>query len=589
MVVAVALAVFAWKAGHGALRTYAGFSAIAGAAAGLAIARRRWWSDTEVALYLDDWLHAEERIATAVEMRNAVEADDPARGVVVSSAAEALGRDEATHARPALLKPVHAMAPLAAAALVAVALAPLPAAPPPLSPPGTTRVRIPQAGGLEKAAKLAQLSARDDAQRERLDKIAKDAEKLKQDLLLGMEKREALDRIAKIEDAILAERLSLGEGEKRAGLESAVGRLEQTDVTRKSARALGDHDLETMDAEMERLANAREKQDRELARKALEEAARNAAKSGAPDVGKALEQEKRLLDRRSRRADLLRGLEKGIEGAGEDSPELRAESEALDHKGSDESARKLAESMVKALESMTPAEREKLVRKLRELAKQGGIANGDPQARKDLADDLSTPEGQEELEKELRDLANDDTKSDEAKRQEALDDAEDGAGEEEDGIEGQESAEQDGQGQQGHDGKKKHGRVKKAVPIPMAGGDTAARRGEGASPGASHGAADGNPQGGSASSGHDTGSSGHEGETGRVAGDTLKSRATGPMNKNNAMPSSITTYSPGKAGGTANTRGTGDLRVTGPKEVDGVERSPVPEEYRNQVRQYFQP
>jgi hypothetical protein len=55
------------------------------------------------------------------------------------------------------------------------------------------------------------------------------------------------------------------------------------------------------------------------------------------------------------------------------------------------------------------------------------------------------------------------------------------------------------------------------------------------------------------------------------------------------MPGAITTLTPGKAGATANQRGTGDLRTVGPGEVDGVERSDVPEEYREHVRQYFQP
>ena len=36
-------------------------------------------------------------------------------------------------------------------------------------------------------------------------------------------------------------------------------------------------------------------------------------------------------------------------------------------------------------------------------------------------------------------------------------------------------------------------------------------------------------------------------------------------------------------------QGTGGLNVVGPSEVDGVEHSDVPEEYREQVRQYFQP
>jgi hypothetical protein len=61
------------------------------------------------------------------------------------------------------------------------------------------------------------------------------------------------------------------------------------------------------------------------------------------------------------------------------------------------------------------------------------------------------------------------------------------------------------------------------------------------------------------------------------------------MNPGEAMPGSITTFTPGKSGGTANQRGTGDLRVVGPKEIDGVDRSDVPEEYRDHVRQYFQP
>jgi len=59
-------------------------------------------------------------------------------------------------------------------------------------------------------AELAEANARDEAQRERLDKIAKDAEKLKDDLAKGMEKRDAQDRIAKLQDELTEERLSLG-------------------------------------------------------------------------------------------------------------------------------------------------------------------------------------------------------------------------------------------------------------------------------------------------------------------------------------------------------------------------------------------
>ena len=55
------------------------------------------------------------------------------------------------------------------------------------------------------------------AQKERLEKIAKDAEKLKIDLEKGLEKREALDRIAKLRDEIAAERLTMWPVSKAIG------------------------------------------------------------------------------------------------------------------------------------------------------------------------------------------------------------------------------------------------------------------------------------------------------------------------------------------------------------------------------------
>ena len=45
----------------------------------------------------------------------------------------------------------------------------------------------------------------------------------------------------------------------------------------------------------------------------------------------------------------------------------------------------------------------------------------------------------------------------------------------------------------------------------------------------------------------------------------------------------------GKAGDTANLGGTGALGQAAPGEIGGVERSDVPEEYREQVGRYFQP
>ena len=55
------------------------------------------------------------------------------------------------------------------------------------------------------------------------------------------------------------------------------------------------------------------------------------------------------------------------------------------------------------------------------------------------------------------------------------------------------------------------------------------------------------------------------------------------------MQGGTTTMSAGRAGGTANVRGTGDLHSVAPAEIQAVEGSQVPAEYRDQVRQYFQP
>jgi hypothetical protein len=55
------------------------------------------------------------------------------------------------------------------------------------------------------------------------------------------------------------------------------------------------------------------------------------------------------------------------------------------------------------------------------------------------------------------------------------------------------------------------------------------------------------------------------------------------------MPSAVTTFSPGRPGDVATALTTGDLRAVGSGQLDGVEKSDVPQEYRDHVRQYFNP
>jgi hypothetical protein len=74
-----------------------------------------------------------------------------------------------------------------------------------------------------------------------------------------------------------------------------------------------------------------------------------------------------------------------------------------------------------------------------------------------------------------------------------------------------------------------------------------------------------------------------------VDGQGVKSRATAKINKGRLMPGMVMGRTAGRPGETANTQGSGALGTVAPDEVGGVERSDVPEEYREQVGRYFQP
>ena len=229
LVVALAASAVAWRIGRAELRRDAPWIGGAGMLVGLAAARRKRWSDTDVALYLDERLSSDEVITTAVDMRDSSDdlASDAARAVVLNAAHHALAAKNANSARPRVFKPIHALLPLAAAGLVFVIRAPMPTRPLLPETPGASTIKVADIEGLKRVADLAKMDARDEAQRERLDKISKDAEKLKDDLAKGMEKREAQDRIAHLQDELTEERMSLGAGEKRAGLESAVSKLQE--------------------------------------------------------------------------------------------------------------------------------------------------------------------------------------------------------------------------------------------------------------------------------------------------------------------------------------------------------------------------
>jgi hypothetical protein len=602
MVVGAGACAAAWQTRHGDLRPFTAAGGLLGAAVGAVVARRRRLSDPEVALFLDARLKSDEAISTAVELEGRATAaaakansntksatggqdEDPARAVVITQATEALAKATPKQVRARVLRPWHAAVPLAAAAIGYMTWLPVPPPPPaPPAAPGTEQLKLTDVAGLEKVIKLAEVDARDEAQKERLRKLAEEAKRIREKLKNGVEKREAQADIAKLRDAITAERLQIGEGEQRAGMEAALGKLGENPSLKDAEKALGDRDLVQFDEEMEKLANKLEKEDRERAKKTLEEAAEAAKKAGAPDVAKALEEQKKLMDERGEKSEKLKELAKALgEGLSEDAKEALKD---LEGSGSSKAEQELAEKLEEALGKLTPEERKQLAENMKkEASKIPEEALGQQpskQQMKELAEELSTPEGQKQLEEQLREMAKQPgPESEESERQRALEDAQRGAGEAE-GQMGGAPMPVPMAGNQGGGGKKGGGKDGK-------GGGGKDGKGGGGKDGKGGGGKDGKGENGGSGHSEGGGPGEHDGQTAAVGGDGVKARANAKINKGKPMPGMVMGRTAGRAGETANAQGTGALGTVAPDEVGGVERSDVPEEYREQVGRYFQP
>jgi hypothetical protein len=483
---------------------------------------------------------------------------------VLTQAANTLELATARRVRAPFWRSWHAAFPIAGTAIAYLSWLPLPPLPASAAPPpGADRVQMAEIAGLEKIIKLEELDARDAKQKERLKQLAEDAKKLREKIKNGVEKREAQADLAKLRDGITAERLSLGDGEQRQGLESALGKLAENPDMKDAAKSLGDRDLVNFDDDMEELANKLESKDRERAKKTLEEAAEAAKRNGGPGVAKELAQQKELMDQRGKKADNLRELAKALgEGLGDEGKEALKN---FDRSGSGKDEQKLAEKLEEALGKLSPEERKRLADNLKKRAsKMQDEGGAEPPSKKDLkqlAKELETPEGKKKLEEELKKMAEDPgPESDEAERQHGLDGAQEGAGEAEGSLGGT------------------------PMPMPMAGGGAGKENQGGGKGGQDKGPPEGPP-------GHTEGGGkgDHKGQTGVVDGPGVKAKANATINKGKPMPGIVQGRTTGRAGETAKTRGEGALGSVGSQEIGSVEHSDVPEEYREQVGRYFQP
>jgi hypothetical protein len=546
------LAAAAWWLRLGAYRPLALAAGVGvGLVAGAVLALKRRWSDSDVALYLDAKLGSAEAIVTAVEPR-----DSDAHATARERAATLLASRDARRTGPRVLTRLHALFPVASAAAVwlcVIPLPPRPAAPPP--PPGAERVKLTELAGLERIEALAELGGANPAQDERLKKLAAEAKKLREDLAKGLEKREALARIARLRDEVAAERLRFGDRENRAGLDAAVSELERQKLTGKAGRALSEGDITAFDAEMQRLAALAEKNDRDAAKRALDEAQKAAKEKGANALAETLEREKKKLEEAEARMEALRELAREL-GSGLDEDGRRALGEA-NESGNPDAQRRLAEALDRALAGMTEEERKRLADRLRQNLGGGGEGQSNPMTKEeleDLAKRLEQKGAEDRLREELRELSRRDP-SEDARRERGLGEAERG----------------------GSDAERSLG----AIPMPMNGA-----QGSGKGPqqeGAQSGSGDGKGQGSGPGSGD------HAGKTAPLDVKELRSKAGGRLLPGAPMHAGTLGRAPARTGETANQLGTGALGKVGPTEVGAVEGAEIPEEYREQVGRYFEP
>jgi len=531
-----------------------GGAVLIGAVAGAVAARRRRWSNADVALYLDAKLGSGEAIATSVEGGSS-----PMLSKVREQAAQALVAAPARGLAPRVLSRWHGLLPLGGAAAVWLSVIPLPPPPaPPPTPPGAEQIKLQSLKGLERIQALAELGGANPAQSERLKRLAAEAKKLREDLARGLEKREALARIAKLRDDIAAEKLRLGDAENRGGLDAAVNELSKNELTAKAARALSEGDLTAFDAEMQRLATLAEKQDRETAKQTLGEAAKAAREKGSKALAEALERQQKALERSESKLEALKELARGL-GNQLDDDGKRALGDA-ERSPTPEAQQKLAEALERALKKLSDEERRRLAENLKEQLKAGGDAGSlGKQDLEDLARRLGQKGAEQELEEQLRELARRDP-SDDARREQGLGDADRGGAEAERGL--------------------------GAVPTPSNGSGP----GKPGSSGPQQELAKPEQSGPGGPGGqHDEGRGTHDGKTQPLELKSLRSKAGAQIIPGAPMHGAAQGRAPARTGETANQLGTGTLGKVGPAEVGAVEGADIPEEYREQVGRYFEP
>lgn len=322
---------------------------------GIAAASRRMPSTADLVLYVDARASAGHAIVSAWELSSqpARPFDERTRSIAVDVLAAVRSRD----LRPRLFGREIWTLPVSMTIFVLAFVLPPP--PPSSLPPAVDTIVVQDVEALRRIEELPDFVPDEEARR-RLQAIADDTAELRQDLEQGLDRREALDRLQQLHEALREATQTRSAREKRA-LDAAAEALSEE---HELAEALGRRDFEALDRAAERAAGRRERADRERAKRALDAAVEAAMAEGDEALAGSLLQRRDLLQRREEQAALARELAEAM-------PELvvRGLGRELERLERDGDGQALDRAMVDALKEgwgrLSAEERERLAEALR--------------------------------------------------------------------------------------------------------------------------------------------------------------------------------------------------------------------------------
>ncbi len=346
------------------------------------VARRAERSPIPLALEVDRRLDAHAAVVTAAEITlGKTVAPERFAEKIIGDARKALDGRRPSDVTRALSR--TARWSLAACALLLVAGVAVPVRPAPRNmrrPAAATRDTSAASAAREAAEALAAAAQQDPAHAPQLSAVAEAARALARALEVGVARDEALARSDDLERSA-DEALSWArDPQRQRALDAALSELTDPEVAAlRDALARGD--LERVDEAVRRLADQREAASRQRAMEALSRAAQAARNAGAQDLANALEEERDLLRRRGASSELARAVAQALG----DTPAARRIAEHLGRNEQDqELSRALDEVMREMDRQLTAEERRRIAQAMARMANQadaGSRANFDRAAR----------------------------------------------------------------------------------------------------------------------------------------------------------------------------------------------------------------